>query len=317
MPAAVLDKLKIFPGVAAATPQFYLASLSTECCSERVQIIAYDPETDFLIKPWLDKAAVGALGEAEIVVGSKLNVEVGGQLYFFGVVHTVAARMEPTGMGLDTSVLMPLEGVRQIIGSVGDPAGRMPDPSAFISTVALKIEDGLRVKDVANAIMRAEAIEFGLDMVLPGAIVTETSRRLSGWSRLTGWLSAGLWLLALLSLALVFSVSAGERSAEFGIYRLLGATRPWLGRLLLAEAAAVAAAGALAGLVLAALVVFPFNALIFGALGLPALPLTAPEIALRALAGAALGVAVAPLASLRAVWRLTRVDVAGNLRSDA
>jgi hypothetical protein len=34
-------------------------------------------------------------------------------------------------------------------------------------------------------------------------------------------------------------------------------------------------------------------------------------------AEAALGVAVAPLASLRAVRRLTRVDVAANLRSDA
>jgi hypothetical protein len=62
MSAKVFERLRNFPGVAAATPQLFLASLATACCSERVQIIAYDQESDFLVKPWLEE-----LGEADVV----------------------------------------------------------------------------------------------------------------------------------------------------------------------------------------------------------------------------------------------------------
>jgi putative ABC transport system permease protein len=315
MSGRVFERLRNFPGVTAATPQFFLSSLSTSCCSERVQIIAYDQASDFLLKPWLeDKAPVVA--EGEIVVGSKLNVAAGEELFFFGQKHKVVAKMEPTGMGLDTSVFLPLAGVRKLMEAVPELAKRAADPGGIISAVALKIEKGLPVKDVANAIMRDQAIEFNLDLVLPDAIVTETARRLEGFSTLADWLAAGLWGLALLTLALVFSVSAAERRKEFGIYRLLGATRGWLGRLLLTEAAMIALVGALAGLALAALVVFPFNTLIFDSVGLPNLPLSAAEIVSRIFSAALLGVLIAPLAALRAAWSLTRTDVVKNLRTD-
>ena len=315
MSSRVLERLRSFPGVIRATPQFFLSSLSTSCCSERVQIIAYDQESDFLIKPWLDDLAP-VVGKGEIVVGSKLNIKAGEQLFFFGQVHTVVAKMEPTGMGLDTSVFLPFEGVRELLPEVPGLLDKVANPDEIISSVALKIDDKLRVKDVANAIMRDQAIEFNLDMILPDAIVTETARRLSGFSLLADWLAGGLWLLALLVLALVFSVSTSERRKEFGVYRLLGATRGWLGRLLLTEAVLLASVGSLAGLALAATVVFPFNALIFGTVGLPSLPLGPGEIIARIVAAALLGALIAPLASLRAVWSLTRADVAANLRVD-
>ncbi|MDR1657307.1 MAG: ABC transporter permease [Deltaproteobacteria bacterium] len=315
MSRQVIDRVANVAGVTAATAQFFLSSLSTSCCSERVQIIGYDQKSDFLIKPWL-AAKVGVVGPSEIVVGSKLNIDVGGELYFFGAVHKVVAKMEATGMGLDTSVFMPLEQVWQLVESVPQLEGKMTNPADHVSTVALKIDRQLNVKDVANAIMKDAAIEFNLDLVLPDAIVTETSRQLAGWSRLTGFLAVGLWLLALLVLALVFSVSASERKKEFGIYRLIGARRSWLGRLLLTEAFLVALTGAVVGLILGACVVFPFETLIFSSLGLPHLPLSASEIAIRALLTLAAASAIAPLASLRTVLAMTRGDAAESLRSE-
>ena len=315
MSAKVAERLSSFPGVAAATPQLFLASLSTSCCSERVQIIGYDQESDFLLGPWLGTKAP-VVEEGEIVVGSKLNIKSGEQLYFFGKVHTVVAKMEPTGMGLDTSVFLPLEGAWRLMEAVPGLEGQAAAPGELISAVALKIDDSLPVKDVANAIMRDQAIEFNLDLVLPDAIVTETARRLSGYSKLSGALAAGLWLMALLVLALAFSISAAERRKEFGIYRLLGATRGWLGRLLLSEALLIALGGAAVGLALASLAVFPFNTLIFDSVGLPNLPLSAGEVASRLALAAFLGVLIAPLAALRAAWSLTRANVTENLRID-
>jgi putative ABC transport system permease protein len=316
MSGRVFERLRSFPGVAAATPQLYLASLTTACCSARVQIIGYDQDSDFLIKPWLEGQKAPPVAEGEIVVGAKLAIAPGDELFFFDRKHKVAAKMEPTGMGLDTSVFLPLSGALRLMESVPGLGERGNDPGGVISAVALKIDDGLAVKDVANAIMRDQAIEFGLDLVLPDAIVTETARRLSGFSALAGYLAAGLWLMAFLVLALAFSVSAGERRKEFGIYRLLGASRGLVGRILLTEALLVALAGVAAGLAAAALAVFPFNALIFDSVALPSLPLAPSEIAARLAAAAALGALIAPLAAARAVFRLTRADVADNLRSD-
>ena len=171
MSAKVFERLKNFPGVAKATPQLYLASLSTSCCSERVQIIGYDQASDFLLGPWLSVKAP-RVSDGEIVVGSKLAVKDGDELYFFGRKHKVVAKMEPTGMGLDTSVFLPIEGARSLVEAVPGLSERTAEEPEPISAVALKVGDGLSVKDVANAIMRDQAIEFNLDLILPDAIVT-------------------------------------------------------------------------------------------------------------------------------------------------
>ncbi|MDR3204864.1 MAG: ABC transporter permease, partial [Deltaproteobacteria bacterium] len=117
MSAKVFDKVKNFPGVIAATPQFFLASLNSECCAERVQIIAYDQNSDFIVKPWL-KAKVNELKPGQIVIGSKILAERGQDLFFFGQIHKVAAKMEPTGIGLDSSVFIPLEAVYGLIKQI-------------------------------------------------------------------------------------------------------------------------------------------------------------------------------------------------------
>ena len=40
-------------GVEKVSPQIFLASLSASCCSVPVQIIGFEPETDFIIQPWI------------------------------------------------------------------------------------------------------------------------------------------------------------------------------------------------------------------------------------------------------------------------
>ncbi|MDR1309145.1 MAG: hypothetical protein LBL95_04520 [Deltaproteobacteria bacterium] len=317
MPAEVLGRVRSFPGVAQASPQFFLASLATECCSERVQIIAYDQQSDFLVRPWISAKVPPTLGEGQIVAGSKLNVEVGGELFFFGLVHEVVAKMEPTGMGLDTSVFLPLESVYRLVGNIPALKEELPDPSGYISAVAVKVEPGLRPKDVANGIMREHAIDFNLDLVLPDAIVTETARELAGWASTVRRLSLAMWLVAFLALALVFSVAVGERRREFGIYRLIGATRSWLGRLILAEALFLSLAGGLAGILLASLAIFPFDVLIFSSLGLPNLPAGPGAVARAAAVSLALAMVMAPLACLRTVLSVTRSEVQPSLRIEA
>ena len=115
-------------------------------------------------------------------------------------------------------------------------------------------------------------------------------------------------------ISLVFSVTAGERKRELCIYRLLGAQRPWLGKLLLCEAFIICAVGALAGILAGACIVFPFSTLIFSALRLPHLDITGAATVGYALMTLALAGTCGPLACLNTVWSLTRSDVCAALR---
>jgi putative ABC transport system permease protein len=309
----VLDKIRELPVVAAATPQFFLASLDTSCCTERVQIIGFDPPSDFLIHPWLGNK-IARLAEGEVVAGAKIRTGVGEGLFFFGRTYRVAAKMEPTGMGLDTSIFMPLPAVYELMRDNPDLPQRLENPEEYISAVAIRANPDLSSKQAGNEILQAYAVEYNLDQIITENIINSTARRLHTLSSAVYLLAAGIWLLAVLVLSLVFSVSVSERKYELSLYRLLGAQRSWLASLLLREAFMVCAGGALAGILAAACIVFPFSALIFAGLQLPHLGLPALEAAGLALLTLALAGACGPLASLNTVFSLTRSDVYATLR---
>ena len=48
-----IEKIKNTPGIAEMTTQFFLTSAKASCCSTRIQIIGFDPKTDFSIIPWM------------------------------------------------------------------------------------------------------------------------------------------------------------------------------------------------------------------------------------------------------------------------
>ncbi|MCR5401006.1 MAG: FtsX-like permease family protein [Treponema sp.] len=52
MDRSVLDKVASLPGVKKASAQFYLTSLSESCCDFPVQLIGFDPESDFVVQKW-------------------------------------------------------------------------------------------------------------------------------------------------------------------------------------------------------------------------------------------------------------------------
>ncbi|MDR2390884.1 MAG: ABC transporter permease, partial [Planctomycetota bacterium] len=108
----LVEKLRKISGVARLAPQLYLASLDDPCCAYPIQIIGYDPEHDFVIPPWMETKRPVRPANDEIVVGSLITSPIGTQSYFFGDKFRVAARLDRTGMGFDTSVFMPIAAAR-------------------------------------------------------------------------------------------------------------------------------------------------------------------------------------------------------------
>ena len=104
MDAANCDRVLEVDGVEKATAQLFLASMKADCCSVRIQVVGFDPETDFVIQPWISRSISQTPGELDVVVGTQVTAEVGEILRIYDVRCKVIGRLAATGTGLDTAV---------------------------------------------------------------------------------------------------------------------------------------------------------------------------------------------------------------------
>jgi putative ABC transport system permease protein len=117
MPAENVAKLKAIPGVEAVSPQVYLSTLKgASCCSvSEMFMIAYDPETDFTVRPWLDKQAPSGLGLNEVIGGAHISAtEANNGIRLYGDLVTLKGNLEPTGTWLDQSLFFTLDTAHNI-----------------------------------------------------------------------------------------------------------------------------------------------------------------------------------------------------------
>ena len=312
--ADLAEKIRLKHYVEAASPQLFMASLSAGCCTAKVQLVGFDQQTDFSVTPWMRNKLDRPLGDGEVVVGSMIIPGPGEQVMFFGKTYTIAAKMDRTGMGFDTSVFMTLDAAHALMRDAGMVTGNAGAIKDYISSVMVKVKEGFDIKEAANALMRDHAIDYNLDMVVAANMLSAIAASMKNISLVLLGLACILWVFALLTLFMVFSAGQNERKREMGILRILGATRRKLVSLILTEALLVSTGGAVIGIVLAAAVVFPFNTLIFTKLALPFMQLALPEIALYVVMAFASAALIGPLASIWTVLSITRFDVYATLR---
>ena len=312
------EKLKGFPGIRKVSPQLFLSSLNAVCCTEKIQLIGYNPSTDFVVRPWMKNAAGtnGELADDEVVVGNKILLNVGDEAMFFSRTFRVAGKLDRTGMGFDTSVFMTIPAARALMKGAGILSDEADIAGDFVSSVVVSVEEGYEPRDVTNAIFRAYAMDWNLDALVTKTMVSDIASQLYGFSFIILILSGILWLLAAAILLVVFSAMLNERRREFALLRLFGASRKWLRRLVITEAFLIACIGAFLGTAMACMALFPFGALIFQAIGLPYMQPPASTLALYLAAGFGIAVSAGPLACACSTIRLGRSDIGHALRTD-
>ena len=254
MPAEHARKVAAAPGVAAASPQMYLASLSNaSCCSaSEMFVVALDPATDFTIAPWLRKRLGGNLGLGEVVGGSLVFTPPRARcIKLYGYHLTLKENLEPTGTGLDHTMLLTFETALAVAkGSRTLAEKPLEVPANSISAVLVNVRPDADPRLVARRIKQ----DLTGVSAIPGPDLFQTFRRqMTGVLRGVVALLGITWALAAGLIALVFSMAANERRREIGVLRALGAPRSYVFRSLLAEAAILGLGGGGIGLGLAAL----------------------------------------------------------------
>ena len=311
------DKIVATKGVASVTRQFFLTSAKASCCSTRVQIIGFDPETDFSILPWIGSSFGGEVGDGDVVVGANINVPPNGTVTFYGQSYRVAAQLEKTGTGLDAAVYAN----RKTVTEMAHNAARLLETSPFqgvdietaASAVLIRVAEGFDAQSVADDInIHITKVEATPAKTMVSAI----TQGLEGVSKIGGLLIAAVWAVALLVLAVVLLLLTNERRKEFAVLRTVGASRRMLFQVIGAEAALVSGAGACVGILLALLAAFPLSGRLRGLLSLPFLAPGADTVILLAVGAVILAVLAGVGTSFAASGRITKSETGLLLRED-
>jgi putative ABC transport system permease protein len=309
MPASVVERVAALIDVQAVSPQIYLATLShASCCTvSDMFLIAYDPRTDFVVAPWLEKTIRGELRLGEVVGGTDVIVPPGEErIRLYGYPVTLKAKMDPTGTGLDRSLFFTMETAREMAHvSMTRAEKPLVIPPDRVSAVLVKVRAGGDPRSVAVDISTNIS---GVTPVLSPDMFRSQRRELAALRNGVVMIFVSTLGFSLLLIGLVFSMAANERRRELGVLRALGATRAFVFRVLLSEAGLLALYGGTAGAALTLLAVVLFRKLIIATLGIPFLVPGLPMLAALAIGGLGSSLATVMLAAMIPAYRISHED---------
>lgn len=316
MDADKLDEVAQVEGVELVSPQYYLATMKAGCCSFPVQIIGIDPATDFTIQPWIDHAYTQELGEMDVVVGCNVTGAPGSSVLFYDQECRIVAKLDETGTALDSAVFTNVATIRRLIAAFGEKGVVTQeglDPDDVISLIQVKVADGHDVQAVTDDI---NVHVRGVKAVRSRAMTSGIADSMAAMSRVVGGIALAVCVLALIVLLVAFTLLGRQRTREFAVLRVIGASRRMLACMVLREAAVTSFLGAVAGLVLSGVVVLGFASALEQALGLPFLVPGPGGLARYALLALGIALVAGPLASVLSALRLSRVDTGQILREE-
>jgi putative ABC transport system permease protein len=303
------------PGVQAAASQIYLSSLKeAACCTvSETFLVVYDPETDFTVTPWLQTKLGHPLQKGEVIGGYYIFVPAGKEyITLYGSNVTLTGNLEATGTGLDQTIFMSLETAREIAShSLTAAAAPLNVPDDKISAILVKAQPGADINKLAFEIYKKAP---GIDTVASPNLFNTYRQQTTGL--LWGFFAFSILLLivAVLLISLIFSMSANERRREIAVLRAIGATRNYILRSIMTEAAALAFTGAFLGIIAATALLNLFKEFISGYLKMPFLFPGLSSVLLYLGIGIIVTLVTVTLAVLPPALRTNRQEAAAAMR---
>lgn len=268
MDRSKLDEIAKVDGIKRISPQLFMASAKAGCCSSRLQMIAFDPETDFTIQPWIENSNMnGKMGLMDVVVGSNVQASGDNTIKFYDNRCQVIGQFAPTGSTLDDCVYMNFDTVKVLIEASFEKGLNLYekyDPDEVVSAVMIQVEPGADVEVVAQEIRdKVDAV----NVATSGSMVSGIAESLSKTSRNITVFAGIFWVIGMVMTILLFTLMIIERRREFASLMAMGADRKILSGIVIREAMTVNLIGGLAGILLSGVVIIMFRNLIGQMLG--------------------------------------------------
>lgn len=309
---SVLDIVKDIPTVAQASGQLFISSLDAQCCTVKVQLIGIDQSTDFVVEPWLRKAVDRPLTGNEVIVGDYIFGEIGSEIMFYNQKFTIVGRLEPSGMGFDSSVFMSMEAARRIAHLASPDMGNKVDKA--YSSILVRVKPGVDPISISDEVLDRMGLKANVNFIFASNMMSDTSAKLQNIVTVMYSAAAGVWLVAALVMFVVFFFAFNERQKEFATLRALGASKSKVIAIVMTESFLMSLAGTVVGMLFGWLFLEVFSVSIAKAIGLPYLSPATGAFWGTVVTSAVAGLVTCPLATLPTAWRIGRKDIYTSLR---
>lgn len=311
MPIEVVEQAKSLKGVAAMSPQFYCQTLALGCCDpgEEARIIGYDPETDFILKPYLDEEHQNGINEEQIIIGHGYEDEdlIGMNYMILGRIFKVVAALQPTGTGMDSTFFMDWRTAQDMCleSEVLRQDWTKRDPHDYISVIMIKFEEGV---DPEAFVRQVEESGMEAKCLLTGETISSLQSQLEVTMQVMFVLWAASLLIAVLSLVGRFNALAKERKKEIGLLRAIGLKKGQVFGLIIGETCTMALMGGVLGSGIALICMDPVIEILKNAFKLSPSVWTTSLALLCGAAGVVLAVALGFAAAVSPAWKSASMD---------
>lgn len=261
---SIREEVAKVEGVKEVTPQLYLATWDEggACCRlANVQIIGFDPETDFIVQRLVENKyhVKHPFDPDEIFLGYNLtpgmeDYEVIRVWQVYGYNFKAIGRLRKTNTALDWSLFVPLSGIYKMAKTAVKNA--LPEAAKRISKVKEGMISSLLVRvDTLATDPRKVALNIkrevpGMTVISTAAMVTRLQRQLFGTVKSLIYSGAIVWVMSVLVVGAIFSVVVNERRRELGLLRAMGFRRISLFKLIMYESTVLTALGAVVGILM-------------------------------------------------------------------
>jgi putative ABC transport system permease protein len=244
MDRGLVEKVSKIDGISDVTYQIYMETIWGACCDvPAAKVVAFDQDSDFIVKPWLNKAIGRKLEKGEAIIGSQaysnLNLLEVESSVLFNMKFDIVGVLESTGTGFDNAIFMLYENVEDIIDK-----STIDLEEGKVSIIFTKVEEGLNPYEVGIAV-ESELVDVDViersDM---GERIISTLTDINRVFLITIILSCVLSAFLAWN---VFSAIANERVREVGIMRAIGAKGSHVVRMFIIEVLLLGLLGSLAG----------------------------------------------------------------------
>jgi putative ABC transport system permease protein len=321
--ANIMEKIKNVPGVLAMSPQLYVSTLDLpELSRAPVDIYGIDPETDFTIRPWLQKPLEKPLKPGEAIVGNGVAGDISARIPVGSQTYTIAGRLDPTQSSMDSTIFLRLDDAYALAATEGIVAPSAPQIApGDVNAILIRDSPGedrnivtARIKRLFSSIPDYKYVSvigrhFTLDPV------AEDIQAIPG---LLNLISAFVVIIALPLVALIATMVAHERQREIGLLKSMGAKRNVVFFLVIAESLVLAVAGGIIGVGISLVAFFLMKAQGVLNSALQVSFSVPPLIEIGSMAGLALFVVITigSISSLWPAYQSSRMNPYDAIRSD-
>ncbi|MBR1990181.1 MAG: FtsX-like permease family protein [Firmicutes bacterium] len=313
-----VEDIKNVDGIEAISPQLYMQTMSASCCDSAVQLIAFDPETDFIVSSWLEDDGIKMPGRGEFIVGSSITPGDSGTMKFFNVEYKVIGQLEKTGTSYDSCVFMNYDTAQDMMN--GETwvkfFGETPDVRRMVSSLMIRAEEDMPITTIAGAINFKLPDGSPVSAYTTNGIMSDAMASIESMGSYTRILMGLISVLVVAALLCIFTITINERTKEFGILASLGADSRKLSGIVLTEGFMIGLAGGLIGTAVSVAVIMIFGGTIVNVMELPQLNSDIAYMLMLGLKCTGLALVVSVAASLYSAWKVSRNNLDALIKGE-